>query len=180
LYLFEEQDKDDPEKTENYLVLNVKDKVFAMSAYFEEPVIPPNKFYQVTLKGEQLYYVDFRDKRKIFSLEIFNVPHSKEVLVLTTASEIVYFSVSDDQDLLYTFELSSELMKAVVYKKVKTTFNTLCEFYFKDNDHFPTSFEGRNMFVQNQFIYYMNDLYYLDVTKETYKKAELFKDDNAE
>jgi hypothetical protein len=112
----------------------------------------------------------------LYQILIFNMPHAKEELLIQTDGDIIYFQISEYEDVIYIFEtnIQKDQVKINIYKKERSVWQLYREFFFEESDKFPLSFDGRNIFVQHQFVYFMNDLYYLDVSTNAYKKSQLF------
>jgi hypothetical protein len=59
--MLDEYHRDENAKSsENYLVLHVKNRIYALSAFFEEPMLSSLKYRFTELKGTNLYFVDDR------------------------------------------------------------------------------------------------------------------------
>ena len=162
LMLVERDTGDEINPTENFMILHVKDRFFAQSQFFEEPVESATRksyffnnsllgFAHLKLVNKNLYYVEKQRRRKLYRINIFDYPAVEEMLCYETEGDIIYFEASNLEDVLYVFEINTtgDSLKLSVVKKEKNKFHLFREFMFDEGEGFPLNFEGRNMFNQH-------------------------------
>ena len=86
--------------------------------------------------------------------------------------------MSSLEDVIYVFEANNtkDSLKLNVIKKHKNKYEIYKDYTIDESEDFPMNFEGRNIFIQHQFIYFMNKLFYLDIKTSHYKQVELFRE----